>query len=520
VSDVIIIGGGHNGLAAAYYLAKAGLEPIVLEQRDSVGGGAITGEIHPGFSCPTLTHHTLLHAGVAREMNLARHGVVRLASATDLFAAAVDAAPLVLSADVAVATERLKARSMKDADAYAAYVAAMARVADGFAAMLTTPAPDVDRPAAADLWNLVTFARRFRSLGKRDAYRLLRWVPMPVADLISEWFDTELLRAALCAPGLSGTMLGPRSAGSGLVLLLQHAHARLAGGMAAIRGGPGVLTQAMAAAARDAGAEIRTTARVERVLTANNHVTGVATGGRELPARVVVSALDPKSTFLGLVDPGDLGPDFRLKMQHYRAAGTVAKVNLALSALPAFPGASAESLTGRVHIGPTTDYMERAFDRAKYGEAPDEPWLDAAIPSILDPDLAPRGCHVMSIYVHYAARRLRGGDWTTARQPLLEAVLKTLDRFAPGARGLVVAAQVLTPADLEGDYGFSGGHIFHGELALDQLFAARPALGYARYEMPIHGLYLCGAGTHPGGFMTGTSGRLAAREVLRARRRS
>lgn len=518
MSAFVIIGGGHNGLAAAYYLAKAGIKPIVLEARGAIGGGAVTGEIHPGFRCPTLTHRTCLHADIVRDMNLAGHGVEFVAPSVELFAPDIDGRPVVLSADPARTAEGLRLRSAKDSDAFAAYRATLGRIAGAVAGLLTQPPPDIDRPGTRDAWNLLKVGRRVRALGERDAYRLLRWAPMPVADLMSEWFEDDLLRAALSAPALSGTMFGPRSAGSGLVLLLQHAHEQLAGGASQVRGGPGALTSAMAAAARDAGAEIRTNARVERILITNNEVAGVLVDGRELPATVVMSAVDPKSTFLRLVTATDLGPDFRSKILHYRAAGTVAKVNLALSALPAFRGAaSPEWLSGRIHIGPTMDYMERAFDRAKYGEVPEAPWLDLAIPSILDPDLAPNGCHVMSVYAHYAPYRLRGSEWSAATQPLLHTVLNTLDTFAPGTSSLVVAAQTLTPADLETEYGFHGGHVFHGELALDQLFAARPLLGYARYETPIRGLYLCGAGTHPGGFLTGTSGRLAAGAVLRAR---
>ena len=450
-------------------------------------------------------------------MNLARRGVEFLSPSVEVFAPGTDDRPVVLSADPARTAEALRQRSPKDAEAYAEYRAALTRIAGAVADLLTQPPPDIDRPGARDAWNLLKVGRRVRGLGTRDVYRLLRWAPTPVADLMSEWFETDLLRAALSAPALSGTMFGPRSAGSALVLLLQHAHHHLAGGASQVRGGPGALTNAMSAAARAVGADIRTDARVERILIANNKVSGVLVDGRELPATSVISAIDPKSTFLRLVTPTDLGPDFRSKMQHYRAAGTVAKMNLALSALPAFRGAtSPDLLSGRIHIGPTMDYMERAFDRAKYGEVPEAPWLDVAIPSILDPDLAPRGSHVMSVYAHYAPYRLRGSEWSAETQPLLHTVLSTLDAFAPGTSGLVVAAQVLTPTGLETEYGFRGGHIFHGELALDQLFAARPLLGYARYETPIRGLYLCGAGTHPGGFLTGTSGRLAAGAVLRA----
>ena len=517
MSTIVIIGGGHNGLAAAYYLAKAGRKPIVLEARGTVGGGAITGEIHPGFRCPTLTHHTCLHADILRDMGLETHGVEFLAPHVEVFAPGHDDFPIVLSADLLRTREALRRRSPKDAEAFPAYRSTLARITAALGGVLTQPPPDIDRPGTRDLWNLLKLGRGVRALGTRDAYRLLRWGPMPVADLMSEWFETDLLRAALSAPALSGTMCGPRSAGSGLVLLLRHAHEQLAGGASRIRGGPGALTDAMAAAARAAGADIRTNARVERILIANNQVAGVLVDGRELPATVVMSAIDPKSTFLTLVTPTDLGPDFRSKIQHYRAAGTVAKVNLALSALPAFRGAaSPEWLSGRIHIGPTMDDMERAFDRAKYGEVPADPWLDVTIPSILDPDLAPTGGHVMSVYAHYAPYRLRGAEWKATKQALLDAVLKTLDRFAPGTSALVIAAQVLTPADLETEYGFHGGHIFHGELALDQLFAARPLLGYARYDSPVGGLYLCGAGTHPGGFLTGASGRLAARAVLKA----
>ena len=521
MSTIVIIGGGHNGLVAAYYLAKAGLKPIVLEARGTVGGGAITGEIHPGFTCPTLTHHTCLHADIVRDMELEKHGVEFLKTHVDVFAPGVDDSPIVLFTDSLRTRDALRDRSSKDAEAYPAYRSTLSRVAGAVAGLLTRTPPDIDRPGTGDLWNLMKFGRRFRALGRRDAYRLLRWAPMPIADLMSEWFETDLLRAALAAPGLSGTMLGPRSAGSALVLLLHEAHAQLAGGASRIRGGPGALTKAMAAAARAAGADIRTNAQVERVLVGNHEVAGVVVDGRELPATVVLSAIDPKSTFLKLVAATDLSPDFRSKMQHYRAAGTVAKVNLALSSLPAFRGArSSESLSGRIHIGPTMDYMERAFDCAKYGELPQAPWLDATIPSILDPDLAPRGCHVMSVYVHYAPYRLRGVEWDANKQAPLHAVLETIDRYAPGTSGLVVAAQVLTPADLETEYGFHGGHIFHGELALDQLFAARPLLGYAQYDSPIRGLYLCGAGTHPGGFLTGASGRLAASTVLKAHARA
>jgi len=512
---VVVIGGGHNGLAAAFYLARAGLKPIVLESRATCGGGGITSELHPGFRCPALSHHTPLWSLVTRDMELARHGLEVLRPAVETFAPDLDGPPLVIHDDPRQASDAIRLVNAADAEAYPRYRAVMGAISGVVASLLQSPPPDIDRPAARDLWNLLKTGRRFRALERRSRYRLLRWGPMPVADLAREWFQSELVCASLAGPAVSGTMLGPRSAGSGLVLLLHEATRQLAGGAWRARGGPGALTTAMAAAAGAAGAEIRTSARVEQIVVANDRVSGVVAAGRRIDADAVVSAVDPKTTFLTLMDPADLAPDFLSKVRHYRAAGTVAKVNLALSALPSF-GGRPEWLAGRIHVGPHLDYMERAFDHAKYGEISERPWLDVTIPSVLDPDLAPAGAHVMSIYAHYAPYRLRGTDWTAAQKPLLRNVLDTLERFAPGLGALVVAAQVVTPAELESEYGFHGGHMYHGELALDQMATMRPLLGHARYAAPVSGLFLCSAGTHPGGFMTGASGKLAAHEIVGA----
>ncbi|MSO81755.1 MAG: NAD(P)/FAD-dependent oxidoreductase [Acidobacteria bacterium] len=546
MTDVVVIGGGHNGLAAAFYLAKAGLKPVVLEARDTVGGGAITSELHPGFTCPTLSHHTSLWTDVVRDMHLTRHGVDFLRPTVETFAPDLDGPPVIVYQDARRTAEAMRRQNPKDAEAYPAYRASVEQIAAVVASALVSPAPSIDSPDARDVWNLFRSGRKFRALGKRNSYRLLRWTPMPVADLAREWFESEVLCASIAGPAVSGTMLGPRSAGSGLMLLLLEANRLLAGRTSRVRGGPGALTQAMAAAARAAGADIRTATRVERIVVKNERVSGVVADGREIPAAAVVSAVDPKTTFLRLMDPADLMPDFLLKIRNYRAAGTVPKVNLALATLPSFSGpgyatgpakaghyvrdgvrngvrdgvrhgaAQADLLSGRIHIGPSLDYLERAFDHAKYGELSTDPWLDVTIPSVLDPALAPPGAHVMSIYAHYAPYRLRDGEWRVSKDLLLSRVLATLERFAPGLGALIVATQVITPLELETDYGFHGGHIFHGELALDQLGPMRPLLGHARHHGPVRGLYLCSAGTHPGGFMTGASGKLAAREVARA----
>ena len=288
-----------------------------------------------------------------------------------------------------------------------------------------SPPPDIDSPGASDLWRLLKTGREFRGLGKRGAHQLLRWLPMPIADFAREWFEDDLLRATIAGPGVSGTMLGPRSAGSTLVMLLRETHRRLSGQRRLqVRGGPGRLTQAMAAAATAAGAEIRTGARVERIVVRDERVAGVVVAGQEIAATTVLSCVDPKTTFLELFDPVDLTPDFLSKMRNYRAQGTVAKVNLALSALPPFRGVTdASMLTGHIHIGPDLDYLERAFDHAKYGEVSDAPWLDITVPSVLDAELAPAGGHVMSVYAHYAPYSLRGTDWSSMRQTFLTRVL-------------------------------------------------------------------------------------------------
>ena len=512
---VVIIGGGHNGLAAAFYLARAGLKPIVLEARATCGGGAITGELGPGFLCPVLSHHTPLASAVVRDMELERYGLRVLRAEVDTFAPAVDGAPLVTYRDTSKAAESIRRSHASDAEIYPNYRTVIEQVAGVVASLLQSPPPDIDSPGVHDLWNLLKTGRRFRALDRKTRYRLLRWGPMPVADLAREWFQSELLCASIAGPAVSGTMLAPRSAGSGLVLLLHEAARQLAGGSWQARGGPGAVTRAMAAAAAAAGADIRTSTPVEQIVVSDDRVVAVIAGKQRVAADAVISAVDPKTTFLRLMDPSDLAPDFLAKIRNYRASGTVAKVNLALSALPAF-NVAPETLGGRIHIGPHMDYLEHAFDHAKYGEMSAKPWLDVTMPSILDPGLAPPGGHVMSIYVHYAPYRLRNGDWAEASQPLLRAVLDALEPHAAGFKSLVAGAQVITPADLESDYGFSGGHIFHGELALDQIATMRPLLGYSRYAGPVRGLYMCSAGTHPGGFMTGLSGKLAARDILRA----
>jgi phytoene dehydrogenase-like protein len=341
---------------------------------------------------------------------------------------------------------------------------------------------------------------------------------MPVADLVGEWFDTDVLQAAIAARGIFGTVQGPWSAGTAAVMLLNAAIDPAPGGSSVtVRGGPGALIRAMADAAREAGADIRTAAPVSRILVSEGRAAGVTLeNGTELRGSAVISSADPRRTLLDLLDAADLDPEFQTRIRNYRSRGAAAKINLALSGLPAFNGVSNPAdLSGRIQIGPTIDYLERAFDASKYGEVSSEPYLDITIPTLQDPSLAPAGRHVMSIYMQFAPYRLGdGADWDVRRQGLSDCVMRTLERYAPNIRGLVEHEQVITPLDMERTYGLTGGHIFHGEPALDQLFTMRPVLGWAQYRTPIAGLFMCGSGTHPGGGITAGSGQNAAREIL------
>jgi len=529
--DIVIIGAGHNGLVTAFYLARAGFKPLVLERRGVVGGAAITDEFHPGFKCSTLAHSTgPLCADVLRDMQLDRLGLEMIRPEPSLFAPAPDGRALLLYADSAQSAQQIAGFSRGDAEKYVEFHRALGQFADVLSQVLWMTPPSLDRPSADDIWKLFAAARRLRRLGKKQMLRLLRWAPMAVADLVAEWFETELLRAVVAARGVFGTAAGPRSPGSSALLLLRAAaDADPVGATSFPRGGMGALTQAMAAAAGRAGAVVRTGADVAQVLIRNGEVKGVVlAGGEEIPAKTVISNADPRRTFLRLVDPVHLEPDFLVKMQHYRSLGTVAKVNLALAGLPSFTAleggpargdGAPSALAGRIHIGPEVDYLERAFDDSKYGDFSRQPYLDVTLPSISDPSLAPAGRHVMSIYVQYAPCRLKNGDWASRRDALGDAVVRTLTAYAPNLPDLVLHRQVITPQDLEDTYSLTGGHIFHGELALDQLFTMRPLLGWARYCTPVRGLYLCGSGTHPGLGLTGASGRNAAREVLKHLRR-
>jgi len=519
--DVVIIGAGHNGLITAFYLAKAGYKPLVLERNGQVGGAAVTDEFHPGFRCSTLAHTAgPIRPDIVRDMQLEKHGLRLITPEICVTALSPDGRALSLYQDAATSTQEIAAFSSKDAARYPEFEKSLSKISKVISEALATTPPDIDNPSTGDLWSMLKTGRAIRNLGKKDMFRLLRWGPMAVADLAAEYFETELLRAVIAARGVFGTFLGPWSAGSALVLLIRAAgDAHPAGTASCAAGGMGAVTQAMASGAKAAGVEIHTNAEVIEIRVQNGAATGVLLStGEEIHAKAVISNADPKRTLLKLTDPMHLSPDFVQKLQHYRGNGTVAKVNLALSGLPKFTALkNGEALKGRIHIGNEIDYLEQAFDESKYGEFSKQPYLEATIPSLTDPTLAPEGKHVMSIYMQYAPYKLKG-DWEEQRKALGQTVVQTMAQYAPNLPELILTHQIITPLDLEEKYGLTGGQIFHGELALDQFFTMRPLLDWARYRRPIENMYLCGSGTHPGAGLTGGSGANAAREILKARK--
>jgi phytoene dehydrogenase-like protein len=515
---IIIIGAGHNGLVAAYYLAKAGFKPLVLERRETIGGVCSTEEFHPGFRASLTGSAGPLSAQIVNDLQLHRYGLEFIQPQVRVAALNLSGPPICIYEDAKRTVDELAGHSKHDSEKYSEFLSCFNNIGRALRPLLTMTPPNLDAPSKSELWDLGKLGWKIRGLGRKDEYRLLRYGPMAVADLAAEWFENELMRALIAARGIFGAFAGPWSAGTSAPLLLQAAQSGSAIAPAAfVKGGMGALTGAIAKAATDAGAEIRTNASVAQVQTSAGKAVGVVLeNGEVIAARAVISNADPKTTFLKLVDAGELDPSFLQKIQNYRAHGTVAKVSLALSALPKFKGIDeSEKLAGRIHIGPDIDYLERAFDAAKYGDFSSMPYMEITIPTLSDPSLAPNDAHVMSIHAQFAPYKLKSGDWDARREGLGDAVVSALSDYAPNLKELIVARQVITPLDLERVYGLSGGHINHGEMSLDQLFAFRPLIGYARYRTPIENLYLCGAGTHPGGGVTGAPGLNSSREIIK-----
>lgn len=524
--DVIVVGAGHNGLVAACYLARAGLRVLVLERRPLVGGACVTEEVFPGFKVSTAAYvQSLFQADITRDLGLAAHGFEVLPRDPSSFTPYPDGRSLTLGADPDTNAREIGKFSARDAGRYPEYEAMLDRVARFVAPTLTMTPPDVERPGLRDLFGLLSLGRSFRRLGPA-ASEAVEILTGPARAILDRWFESTELKSTLATDAVIGAMASPSMAGTGYVLL-HHVMGETGGTRGVwgyVRGGMGGLTQALARAARDLGVQIRCEAEVERILVSDGRVTGVVlAGGDSYRAPIVASNADAHVTFRRLVEPSALPTEFLAAVDRISYDSASLKINVALSELPSFlacPGTDpGPQHRGTIHICPDMDYIELAYDDAKYGRPSARPILDCTIPSVVDDTVAPPGRHLMSIFVQYAPYTLRGTTWDELREPFADRCFALLDEYAPNFSRSVIARQILTPLDLERTFNLTGGNIFQGAMTPSQLFAFRPVPGYAGYRTPIRGLYLCGAATHPGGGVMGIPGRNAAREILRNRKR-
>ncbi len=519
--DAIIVGGGHNGLVAAAYLARAGIRTVALESRELLGGCAVTEEVWPGFRVSTAAYLvSLMQQRIVDELELPRHGYQVDAKNPTFFSPFPGGRCLFFWEDEKETLASIAQFSARDAERFPAYEAHLERIARIVEPLLVTTPPNFPPRGLKDTVEYLRLLARFRGVPPADIVALARLFTQSAADFLDEWFESDELKATLATDAVIGANGGPRSPGSAYVLL-HHCMGGVNGRRGIwgfVRGGMGAVSEAIAAAARSHGAEIRTGAPVERVLVEDGRVEGVVLeNGDELHARTVASCLDPRRTFLGLMREHEVGSEFAESIRKFRCEGTSAKINFALSGLPVFkarletPGPQHRAT---MHICPSVDYIERAWDDAKYGRPSERPLLELTIPTMYDPSLAPEGKHIMGVFIQYAPYTLRGSTWDEERERFADRVVDLIEEEAPGFRSLVIDRMVLTPLDIERRYGVTGGNIFHGEMSLDQMFFLRPVAGWARYRTPVRGLYLCGSGAHPGGGVMGAPGYNAAREMI------
>jgi phytoene dehydrogenase-like protein len=520
--DAIVVGGGHNGLTAAAYLARAGLRTLVLERREIVGGACVTEEIAPGCRASTTSYiASMLRPEVIRDLRLADHGLRMVPCEPGLQVAFPDGVVLPWWSDPARTAEEIRRFSARDAEAFLRVDAELKRLARYLQPFFMEAPPDFGAPGLAGVLERLRVARRFRGLSGEGIGRLVRFLTGSLGEYLDRTFESERTRTLFLANNVYGKHGGPYQPGTAIGLLfhlLSGGEQEVQGFAGHVIGGMGAIAEAMAAAARGFGAEIRTGAAVSRILVRDGRALGVVTeDGREIRARVVVSNADPKRTFLGLLEPSDLPDEFRRDVEAIRMDGPCAKVNLVLSEEPRVIGMPADADPNRRSLFtllPSLEFAERSYDAAKWGELADELWVDCVVASNVDPTLTPEGRHVMTCFVQYVPYRLRDGSWDDRRELLGDRVVETIGRYAPNVPGAVVARQVLTPLDLERVYGLTEGNIFHGDLRLEQLFFMRPLPGWAGYRTPVEGLYVCGAGAHPGGGVTGAPGHNAAHRVI------
>jgi len=517
--DAIVIGGGHNGLTAAAYLARAGRRVLVLERRHVLGGAAVTEEVFPGFRFSVCSYVvSLLRPEIIRDLDLPRHGL-EILPLDGTFTPMPNGNHLWRVNDHARTQRELRRHSRLDAEAYDEYGKAMVEMARFVKPILNMTPPDPMSLDPRELMKLAFLGRRFRGLADLDRYNQIQLMTMSAVDFLDQWFETDVLKATMSASGIIGTFLGVRSPGTAYVLL-HHYMGEIDGAFRSwgfARGGTGAISNAIAAAAREAGAEIRTQAAVARITIKEGAATGVVlANGDELTADLVLSSVDPNLTFLKFMEAKELPGEFLDEVRRYKFRGSSGKVNLALDALPDFtclPGPGPH-LRGAISISPGVDYMERAYDQAKYGEYSRRPYIDMVIPTLTDPSVAPPGKHVLSCFVQYAPYKLAHGNWDEQREAFGDTVIDTIAEYAPNLKNIILHRQVLTPLDIEREFGLTEGNIFQGELTLEQLFFARPVPGWAQYTTPIKNLWMCGSATHPGGGIMGAPARNCALRIL------
>lgn len=524
--DAIVIGGGHNGLTCAAYLARAGRKTLVLERRHVLGGAAVTEEVFPGYRFSVCSYVvSLLRPEIIRDLDLPAHGL-ELLPLDGTFTPMLNGDYLWRVNDHSKTRREIARHSRTDADAYDDYGMAMVEMGRFAKPILSMTPPDPMSLDPRGLLDLLAVGKRFRGMRYHDKVNQVQLLTMSAVDFLDQWFETDALKATMSASGIIGTFLGVRSPGTAYVLL-HHYMGEIDGAFRSwglSRGGTGAVSNAIAGAARRLGAEIRTETPVARILTRNGRTIGVALEtGDEIQADLVVSSVDPRLTFERFMDAKELPGEFMEGVRRYKYRGSSGKVNLALDALPDFtclPGPG-EHLRGAVSISPSIDYMERAYDEAKHGAFSSRPYIDIVIPTLSDSSLAPPGKHVMSCFVQYAPYHLKAGDvWDDARREAFgDAVIDAIAVHAPNIKNIIRHRQVLTPLDIERTFGLSEGNIFQGELSLEQLFFLRPVPGWAQYATPIQQLYMCGSATHPGGGIMGAPGKNAAEKILKDQKR-
>lgn len=518
--DVIVIGAGHNGLVTAAKLAMAGLHVLIVEHRNNVGGAAATEEVYPGFKYNTGAPDAgLFRADIIKELDLYSHGLQFIESQVAVFAPQANGDSLTIWRDPAKTAQDIAKFSNKDAASYMSFISTTNKFSRWLSEISRLSPPDVFNPSLADMYNWANMALKTKRLGKKDMMELLRILPMTINEYLDEWFETEALKAVLGAPAVTGSMQGPQASGTAFMFLYQQAGSPNGGFKSSrfVRGGIGMLSSALLSSAQKHGAEIIYGDGVTNIVLDGNRAVGIdLESGKQLTARIIASSVDARHTLFGLVGAPNIEPRVMRRVRNIKYRGTTAKINLALSEFPQFHAAAnaTDILTGHIIICPSLDYLERAYDHAKYGNISNEPYLDIVIPSISDDSIAPPDQHVMSINMQYAPYDLKNQNWEDQREALGDLVIQTLSQYISNIQDIILHRQIITPLDLERDYGLTEGSIFHGQMGLDQLLFMRPIPGYGKYQSPIDNLFFCGAGAHPGGGVSGAPGSNAASHII------